>query len=108
MDLAAILKHLGVFKNPILIFGAFGQITTHGAAGLYLDKGEWWQQAGGLVMHLIGAVLLIAFGVFYLYALVKLPGSAQELKFEESTKEALKDHAEALPKRRKKVKTQTT
>lgn len=107
MDISGVLKHLGIIKNELLIFGTLGQFMTHGS-GVYLGQQvEPFQKMAGAGLHVCGVLLLIVFGGFYLFALMKLPGSVQELKFEESTKEALKDHQKALPKRPKKTKPQT-
>lgn len=107
METRGILKHLGIIRNELLIFATLSQFMTHGS-GAYLDHSSSpFQNYAGVGLHLCGIGIVLIFGVFYVFAILNLPSSAQELKFEESTEEALKDHKKALPKRAKKVKTQT-
>lgn len=104
MDISGVLKHLGIIKNELLIFGTLGQFMTHGAAVYLGQQVESFQKMAGTGLHVCGVFLLIIFAGFYLFALKNLPGSVQELKFEESTKEALEDHKKALPRRQRKTK----
>jgi hypothetical protein len=105
MEIASILKHVGIIKNELLVFGVLGQVVTHGFAA-FLDKSAiQFQQYAGAGLHLCGAGMFVLIGGFYFFALLKLPGSAQELKFEKSAQEALKVHSRALHRRGKKAKT---
>jgi hypothetical protein len=47
-------------------------------------------------MHLSTIPMVFGFGFFYGYALIRLPGSTQEMKFEQSAREALETHTESL------------
>ena len=100
---SGILKHLGMIRNQLLIFGTLGQLVTHGSGWLLDKQAAQLQQIGGIGLHVLGVVIILAFGGFYLFAVIKgLPSNPQELKFEESTEEAIEDHKKALPKRSKK------
>lgn len=109
MEITPILKHLGVIRNQLLIFGTLGQLVTHGS-GWILDKQVGsMQQAGGIGLHVLGVVIILTFGGFYFYATLKgLPSNPQEFKFEESTEEALENHTQALHKPTKKENLNTS
>jgi len=92
MENSGILKHLGIIKNELLIFATLGQVMTHGS-GAFLDNSTvGFQIFAGVVLHLCGAGILVLFGGFYFFALMRLPSSVQELKFEKSLEEAIEDH----------------
>jgi hypothetical protein len=106
MEITGMLKHLGVIRSQLLIFGTLGQLVTHGSGWLLDRQTAQLQQVGGIGLHVLGVVIIMAFGGFYLFAMVKgLPSNPQELKFEESTVESVKDHCESLPPTIPKDKT---
>lgn len=102
MDANPFLKHLGIIKNELLIFTVMAVIITNSFGRSLVGSADRFSTYCGYAMHLSTIPMIFGFGMFYAYALWRLPSSTQELQFEISTKKALESHAGALapPKRR--------
>lgn len=96
VQVADILKHLGVVKNELLIFTVIAALITNGFARSLVGSTDHFTSLCGICMHLSTIPMFVGFGAFYAYALARLPSSTQERMFEESAKKALEAHSEAL------------
>lgn len=97
-DLSGILNHLGIIKNELLIFTILVIIVTNSFGRSLIGSEDQIIRLLGGCMHLSTIPMVFGFGFFYVYAVVRLPGSTQELKFQESAKEAVQTHEDALEK----------
>jgi len=87
-----VLKRVGIVKNELLAFtiiiclilNVFGIIL-----GQHEDHG---QKIVGEIMHIASILIVLGFGYVYVYALLKLPGSQQELIFTEEAKKMVAEH----------------
>lgn len=81
MDFQGILKKLGPIKNELLIFTILiGIIITLFAHPLSQSDIQW-KSICGIIMHFLTIIIFATFGLFYIYALLRLPSSTQELYF---------------------------
>lgn len=82
---------IGLLKNQILIFVILGCIVFLTYINKNFDKGS----LESFILFLL--ILLIFFGtlVFYCWASIKLPGTAQELMFEANATRAIEQHHKA-------------
>ena len=97
-DLSGVLNHLGVIKNELLIFTILALVVTNGFGRSLVSSEDQTIRILGGCMHLSTIPMVFGFGSFYAYALMRLPGSTQELKFQESAREAVQTHVDALEK----------
>lgn len=87
-----ILNKLGTIKNEILIYAVIGIIIIN-SVGLTLTlDDDPVRTISGIVMHFLSMVIFAGFGIFYVYAFLRLPSSAQELYFLSSADKILKEH----------------
>lgn len=91
-----ILKHLGIIKNELLIFTILVCLITNGFALTLTRSQVQLVQYSGLFMHFSTLPMIFGFGWFYVYALLKLPSSAQEAVFAVDARKSIKDHKNAL------------
>ena len=87
-----ILKKLGTLKNELLVFVILGCIIINAAAFPLSNSDLQFKYIGGFIMHLLSIFIFIGFGIFYSYAIWKLPGSDQESDFQKSAEKFLTDH----------------
>ncbi len=80
-----VLQHVGLLKNQILVFVILGCIILLFFGSQYFPAGAWERTACFLFVILIFAGTT----AFYLWAAVRLPGSAQEMMFERNAARAI-------------------
>ena len=96
-----VLDHLGVIKNELLIFDVLiGSMI--GGGGYSLTHTELvWMKVCGVIMYFLMVLVLVGFGTFYAYAILRLPGSAQELIFVSAAQKALAEHKKRVSGQRR-------
>jgi hypothetical protein len=93
-----VLKRVGIVKNELLAFAVIVALILN-VFGVSLDvHDDHAQKIAGLIMHLSTIPILLLFGFVYVYALLKLPSSQQELIFTEEAKKMVAQHRRARKK----------
>jgi len=97
----AALSRVAVIKNQLLAFVIVISVVLN-ASAISLDHSqERFQKVGGTCMHLSTVLITVLFGVFYCYALFRLPGSQQELIFDEHGRKMAAEFRKDEMKRKK-------
>lgn len=94
-----VLKHLGTIKNELLIFVILVIIISDAFGFALLQTSTDWP-ARLCGVFLVGSTvpMVFLFGTFYVYAVLRLPGTQQELVFAEGAQRAIKEHSRAQKK----------
>lgn len=94
------MEHLAIHKNPLFIFVLIGAKLVHGLAKELLEsRHATWVQVCGVVMYWFPVLMIVTAIVFHIYASRKMAGSEQELEFERSSRQVLKQHRAAARRR---------
>jgi hypothetical protein len=91
-----ILKHLGTIKNELLIFVVLVIIITNSFAYALVKTQDMVPKLCGVGMSASTVLMIFLFGMFYAYAMVRLPGTKQELMFLQGAEKSITAHAKAL------------
>jgi len=102
VKLSDLTRHLGTIKNELLIFVVLTIIITDLFAYALVKTQDTISKVCGACMG--GSTVLMFFlsVLLYFYAMLRLPGTKQELMFEDSAQKTLKAHSRA---KRRQVET---
>jgi len=98
--LRSVVDRLGTLKNQFMIFVVLIVIATHAVGANLISEKEGWKAVCGVVLHFIGVIFPIGFIGFYIYALIQLPSSQQEMLFAQTAEGDLAKHPGAVRKRK--------
>ena len=93
VKLSDITRHLGTLKNQILIFVVMIVIITDFFAYALMTKQDTVPKVCGACMGGSTVIMFFLSLILYFYAMFRLPGTRQELMFEESAEKTLKAHS---------------
>lgn len=94
-----ILKKLGPIRNELMVFAVIGAIILLTAAFSTIYSQVPWRSVCGAILLFIGVFWLVGFAVFYMYAILRLPSSTQELVFANAAQRTL---AKQMPRGRRR------
>jgi hypothetical protein len=101
MKESKVLDHLGIIKNELLIFAVLIG-TMIGGGGYSLTHAEpIWMKVCGVIMYFLMVLVPVAFGAFYVYAVLRLPGSARALIFASGAQQTLAEHNRQMSRQRR-------
>lgn len=84
------IKRLGPIRNPVLATGILGSsIIFSFSSSLARDPVT---QVHGIMMHYCAILLIFMTVLFYCYAMLRLPSSAREQRFEEDSAKIVEEH----------------